>query len=194
LAFQVKVTDYAQSDLEKLPPKQRLQILKKANRLKDNPFPDSKVTKKLKTKTKAGETLYRLRAGGYRVVYLIQEKQVFILMVVHRKDFERALKDLSRGSRALTSAKSKKKLPDMSSWTDEQIAQFWETHSLADYWEELEEVEVTFEQPKTTVVGVRLEEGDVQQLKRLARRLGIGHSTLIRLWIKEKLREIVVSD
>ena len=101
MAFRVEVAAHAQRDLAALPPKQRLQVLKKAQILRENPFPKGKAIRRLRAKTKAGELLYRLRAGDYRVIYLIEEKQVFILMVVHRKDFERAIKELAKGGGSL---------------------------------------------------------------------------------------------
>jgi len=69
--------------------------------LEENPFPERKAIKRLRVKTKTGEPLYRLRAGDYRVIYLIKERRVFILMVVHRRDLERTIKELAKGDRSL---------------------------------------------------------------------------------------------
>jgi len=101
LAFRVEITRQAQGDLAGLSPQQRLQVLKKAQMLEENPFPERKAIKRLRVKTKSGEALYRLRAGDYRVIYLIKEKLVFILMVVHRRDLERAIRELSKGGRSI---------------------------------------------------------------------------------------------
>jgi mRNA-degrading endonuclease RelE of RelBE toxin-antitoxin system len=96
LAFRVEVTAHAQRDLAGLPPKQRLRVLEKIQIPRESPFSKGKVIRRLRVRTKAGEALYRLRAGDYRIIYLIKEEQVFILMVVHRKDFDRAIKELSQ--------------------------------------------------------------------------------------------------
>jgi len=32
----------------------------------------------------------------------------------------------------------------MDEWSDEQIAGFWESHDAADFWEEMQPVELTF--------------------------------------------------
>lgn len=83
---------------------------------------------------------------------------------------------------------SKKKLPDMTGWTNRQVAEFWMTHSSADYWEDMEDAEdVEFEQYPKGVIAMRLDDEDLKQLKHLATEQGIGYSTLIRMWIKEKL-------
>ena len=39
-------------------------------------------------------------------------------------------------------------------------------------------------------VAVWLDEGDIVRLKEIAREKGIGHTTLIRMWIREKLTEL----
>jgi len=85
--------------------------------------------------------------------------------------------------------KSKKKLPDMTDWSDEQIAQFWETHSSADYWEELEPVEVEIVRPEKEVVALRLDKPLLEKVKAIAAAKGLGYTTLLRVWIKEKLIE-----
>jgi predicted DNA binding CopG/RHH family protein len=87
-----------------------------------------------------------------------------------------------------TLAKPKRKLPDMSQWSDEQIAQFWETHDSADYLDEGEDVEVEIDIPADSrVISLRLETRDIESAKQLARRKGLPYTVLLRMWIKEKL-------
>jgi len=86
----------------------------------------------------------------------------------------------------------KKKLPNMSHWTDRQIAEFWAIHSTADYWDDLEEAsDLEIEKQSKETVAVRLDKQDIQALKTMADKQGIGHTTLIRIWIKEKLEGAV---
>jgi len=85
--------------------------------------------------------------------------------------------------------KKVKKLPDMTDWSEEEIHEFWKTHDSADYWEETEPIDIKAERPRQRAVSVKLDERDITRLKRIAREKGIGHTTLIRLWIKEKLKE-----
>lgn len=76
--------------------------------------------------------------------------------------------------------------------TDEEIAEFWDTHSLADYDEDLEVVEnLEFVKPEKQIVSVRLDRKDIKTLKTIARKKGLGHSTLARILIKEKLNELI---
>lgn len=85
-----------------------------------------------------------------------------------------------------------KRLPDFEKMSLEEIAEFWETHDSADYWDQMEDMtdQVTFKCPRDKIVSVRIAEEDLRQLKRIASGKGLGHTTLIRNWIKEKLHEL----
>jgi len=43
---------------------------------------------------------------------------------------------------------------------------------------------------RSRAVAVWLDEGDITRLKEIAREKGIGHTTLIRMWLREKLQEL----
>jgi predicted DNA binding CopG/RHH family protein len=92
--------------------------------------------------------------------------------------------------------KTKKRLPDFGKMSLEEIAEFWETHDSADYWGQMEDVtdQVHFKRPAEKIVSVRITEEDLGQLRRIAAEMGLGHTTLIRTWIKEKLREVAKSQ
>lgn len=82
------------------------------------------------------------------------------------------------------------KLPDMANWSDEQIAAFWETHDSTEYLDQMEDVEVEVDVPTDfRVISLRLDARDAEQAKRLARRKGVPYTVLLRMWIKEKLKE-----
>ncbi len=83
-----------------------------------------------------------------------------------------------------------KKLPDFGTMTLEEIADFWESHDSADYWDRMEDVTsgVLFKPRTDRVVSVRIAADDLAALKQLASKQGLGHTTLIRTWIREKLR------
>lgn len=73
--------------------------------------------------------------------------------------------------------------------TVEAAAEFWDTHSLADFEDELEEVtDVRFvpHQPKKAIT-VRLPANTAAALTREARAKGMTPSTLTRAWILEHL-------
>jgi len=85
----------------------------------------------------------------------------------------------------------KMKLPDMTNWSNEQIAEFWTTYSASDFEDQLEEIELNVNAPIKEQVTFRLDSEDIQVIKRMANKKGIGHTTLIRMWIKEKLESVV---
>ena len=90
---------------------------------------------------------------------------------------------------ALQKAK-KKKLPEMTHWSDEQIAHFWETHDSTDYLDEMEDAEIQLDIPKDfRVVTLPLGREEIEQTKKLAKRKKIPYTTLLQMWIKEKLEE-----
>ncbi len=95
--------------------------------------------------------------------------------------------------RQSTTEHGKSRIPRFKSVEEE--AAFWDTHSLADYEDELEDVTgkvrfvVTGAQPKKGIT-VRLEESHLAVLRQEAQAKGIGPSTLIRMWVLERLREL----
>lgn len=76
--------------LEKLPPKLRGQVAKRAKALLQNPYPQG-VKKLQGIETAAGEPVYRERSGDYRILYVVREKphEVVVLDIDHRKDVYR---------------------------------------------------------------------------------------------------------
>ena len=83
-----------------------------------------------------------------------------------------------------------KKLPDMSEWTDEQIAEFWETHDSTDYVDQMEEADVQVDVPEDyRVISLRLDAKDIGSVKQIARKKGVPYTVLLRMWIREKLEE-----
>lgn len=82
-----------------------------------------------------------------------------------------------------------KKLPDMSDWTAKEVHEFWKMHSSADYCDQTEEVEVEVARHPHRPISVKLSEQDLKMLKRIARDKGLGYTTLLRIWIEERLHE-----
>ena len=80
-----------------------------------------------------------------------------------------------------------KKLPDFSKMTLEEIARFWDEHDSADYWDQMEEARVEVKEPLDETLSIKIHLADLARLKALARKQGLGHTTLVRAWIKEKL-------
>ena len=79
---------------------------------------------------------------------------------------------------------SGEKIPETDSI--QELAQFWDTHDLADFEGQLEEVaEPVFE--RETEVTLRLPSSEAEAAERIARSQGLGLTELIRQWILEKV-------
>jgi hypothetical protein len=73
--------------------------------------------------------------------------------------------------------------------SDREVAEFWDTHSVADYWDELEPIELRRRSAPRRVVTLRLDPRAVEALRVIARRRGIEYSALARSWITDRLRD-----
>jgi predicted DNA binding CopG/RHH family protein len=84
----------------------------------------------------------------------------------------------------------KTKLPDFTEMTDTEIAEFWRTHDVSEFWSVMEPVREKFRdaRPKKAI-SMRMDEEALNGLKRLARQKGLGYQTLMRMWIKERLEK-----
>lgn len=73
--------------------------------------------------------------------------------------------------------------------TLEEESEFWDTHSLADYWDEMEDVEGSLidARPPKKLVSIRFDAPLIAAAKRVARVKGVGYQTLIRMWAYEGL-------
>lgn len=70
--------------------------------------------------------------------------------------------------------------------TMEEEANFWDTHSAVDQINE--GTLVGFHQAnKTDTLTIRFEAKDIQKLREKAFHMGIGPTTLVRMWIRERL-------
>ena len=74
--------------------------------------------------------------------------------------------------------------------TEREIQQIEEGEA----WEETDEVvKVEVKRPLDKVVPVRLPSDTWEELRREARELGVGPTTLARMWILEKVRQVTVT-
>ncbi len=68
----------------------------------------------------------------------------------------------------------------------QELAQFWDTHDLTDFEDELEEVtDPVFE--SSTVIPLNLESDEAKAVRRIAEAEGIADAELIRGWVREKI-------
>ncbi|MGQ0569669.1 MAG: CopG family antitoxin [Armatimonadota bacterium] len=90
--------------------------------------------------------------------------------------------------------KDKRHLPAFR--TDEEERAFWETHRAGDYLEDMSPGKVRVSRglrervlERKQNLTLRMEPSRVQAIKAIARQLGVGYQTLMRMWVNERLRE-----
>ncbi len=71
------------------------------------------------------------------------------------------------------------------------LAEFWDTHDVTDFLDELEEVTMpVFERAgkDEALVSILLPQEDLVILQEMARARGVEQAVLLREWVREKLR------
>ena len=79
------------------------------------------------------------------------------------------------------------RIPEFASIEEE--AAFWDTHSTADYEDKFRPVRVRFAKNLSEGMTIRLDSETLRKVRSLAHEKGIGPTTLIRMWILERLKE-----
>ena len=81
------------------------------------------------------------------------------------------------------------KLPSIDSI--HELAQFWDSHEITDFEDELEEVDGTiFERDSNhESISVFLDHNDFPILKRIAQQLGKNEKDLVKEWVQNKIHE-----
>jgi hypothetical protein len=69
-----------------------------------------------------------------------------------------------------------------------EIGEFWDTHDLADYWEQTQPVEFEVD-IQSEVTYYPLDVALSAQIRSIATQRGISPETLLNLWVQEKLQE-----
>ncbi len=82
--------------------------------------------------------------------------------------------------------RSENRLPAFKSRDEE--ARFWDTHDFTDYEDGFKPVAVRFAKNLSQGITVRLDTETLDHLRVLAREKGLGPTTLVRMWILERLR------
>ncbi len=82
--------------------------------------------------------------------------------------------------------KPKNNIPDFK--TTEEAREFWETHTLVDFTDNLEVAkDVQFVKRNNLVISLDLEKEDMKRLRLLADKKGVRLTDLITHWIRENL-------
>ena len=80
------------------------------------------------------------------------------------------------------------RIPDVA--TREEAAAFWDAQDVTEVLVETRSVKLRVGKHLSQGLTVRLDRSDREELERRASAQGIGPSTLVRMWIKERLRQV----
>ncbi|MGH7802018.1 MAG: CopG family antitoxin [Thermodesulfobacteriota bacterium] len=69
-----------------------------------------------------------------------------------------------------------------------EIGEFWDTHDLAEYWEQTKPVEFELD-IQSEVTYYPLDKGLSAKIRFIAEQRGVSPETLLNLWVQEKLQE-----
>jgi hypothetical protein len=81
-----------------------------------------------------------------------------------------------------------KQIPAMKSYAE--IAEFWDTHSLADYWDQTEPAEFEISPNARHRYLVAVDPDLLSRVKRLAHSRGLSTESLINLLLEQRVQEI----
>lgn len=71
-----------------------------------------------------------------------------------------------------------------------ELAQFWDTHDVTEFDEQMEEVPTpVFERQAGNVVRVSLSDDEHRAVRQIAASRGLKEAALIHEWVKEKLHQ-----
>lgn len=82
------------------------------------------------------------------------------------------------------------KIPEFKS--DIEAAEFFDTHSMADYWDDMEPVEeviINIPRMAKSLVTLPISQNLLKEIKQIANERGLPYQTLVRQWLAEKVNQ-----
>jgi hypothetical protein len=76
-----------------------------------------------------------------------------------------------------------------SATTYREIGEFWDEHSLADYWDQTEDADFQVD-IQSEVIYYPLARGLSKEIRKEAKRQGVTPETLLNIWIQERLHQL----
>lgn len=80
-----------------------------------------------------------------------------------------------------------KEIPEMDGY--EAIGEFWDTDSLADYWDQTEPTDFEIDPDARRRYLVAVDPGLLKQLQKIARQRGLATESLINLFLAQHLQQ-----
>lgn len=81
-----------------------------------------------------------------------------------------------------------KTIPEMSNYED--VAEFWDTHSLADYWEQTEPADFEIDPDARRRYLVALDPELLQRVQKLAQSRGLSTESLVNLLLEQRIHQL----
>ena len=75
----------------------------------------------------------------------------------------------------------------------EEAGEFWETHALAEYWDQTRDTDIKFNLKRRHFF-IGIEPRIAQELQRISEMEGISAETMANLWLQEKIQEKMTKD
>ena len=73
---------------------------------------------------------------------------------------------------------------------DQEERAFWSKHSIEEFGDDLEDLDVDIRPTRTEQIALRLSKEDLTALRVLAKKRGVGHTTLARNVVEQWLEKI----
>ncbi|OGL49565.1 MAG: hypothetical protein A2161_03790 [Candidatus Schekmanbacteria bacterium RBG_13_48_7] len=81
-----------------------------------------------------------------------------------------------------------KKIPDFKNY--EEMSEFWDTHSLADYWDQTEPAKLEISKNARHHYLVSVDKELLKRIQKMANKRGLSTEILVNLLIEQRLQEI----
>lgn len=75
----------------------------------------------------------------------------------------------------------------------EEIADFWDTHSVADYWEQTESAEFEFSPQARRRYLVAIDRELLRRVQQIAQMRGVATESMVNLLLEQRLAELEVA-
>jgi hypothetical protein len=82
----------------------------------------------------------------------------------------------------------KQQIPELNRY--DEIAEFWDSHSTADYWEQTHPVEFEISSQARRRYLVAVDPGLLLRIQQLAQRRGIATESLVNLLLEQRLHQL----
>lgn len=80
------------------------------------------------------------------------------------------------------------RIPEFKSY--EEMGEFWDTHSLADYWDQTEPAEFAISEQVRRRYIIRIDRDLLNRVQRIARVRGVSTESLVNLLLEQRLGDI----